>query len=130
VLVGGVVLAELGGFGKAGEGVFAGDAGEGDGAGYQAGYALGRKVGGGGAGGFLGFAGGDEDAQADGAGAGLLERLDLAETDQGGELVAFVDDGLGVGGPGAEGAGEDIGGELVEVGGDGFGRQGASSVDR
>ncbi len=65
----------------------------------------------------------DEDAQADGAGAGLLERLDLAETDEGGELIALVDDGFGVRGPGAEGAGEDIGGELLEVGGgDCFGR--------
>ncbi len=37
VLGGGVVLAELGGVGQAGEGVLAGDAGEGDGAFDQAG---------------------------------------------------------------------------------------------
>ena len=65
VLVGGVVLGELGGFGQAGEGIFAGDVGEGDGAVDQAGYRFGREVGGGGAGGPLA----NEDAQADGAGA-------------------------------------------------------------
>ena len=59
----------------------------------------------------------DEDAQADGAGAGLLERLDLAETDESGELVALRDDGFGVAGPGAQRPGKDIGGELMEVGG-------------
>ena len=113
-LVGGVVLAEVGGVGKSGEGVLAGDAGEGDGAFDEAVARLSReKSEERGAGGSLS----DEDAQADGAGAGLLERLDLAETDEGGELIALVDDGFGVGGPGAEGAGEDIGGELLEVGG-------------
>jgi hypothetical protein len=60
---------------------------------------------------------GDEDAQADGARAGLLERFDLAEADAGGELVALIDDGLGVRGAGLEGAGEDIGGEPFEVSG-------------
>ena len=104
VLGSGVVLAEVGGFGQAGEGVLAGDAGESDGSGYQALDALGRKIRGGGAGG----AKADEDTQADGAGAGLLERLDLAEADEGGELIALVDDGFGVCGTGAEGAGEDV----------------------
>ena len=61
------------------------------------------EVGGAGAGGPLS----DEDAQADGAGAGLLERLDLAETDEGGELISLVEDNLGVAGPGAECAGEE-----------------------
>ena len=48
----------------------------------------------------------DEDAQADGAGAGFLEGFDLAEADLGVELVALVDDGFGVGGSGFEGSGE------------------------
>jgi len=112
------VLAELGGVGKAGEGVFAGDAGERDGAFDEAVDGFAGEVGGAGAGGLLS----DEDAQADGARTGLLERLDLAETDEGGELIALIEDDFGVGGPGAEGAGENIGGELAEVGGGGFGR--------
>ena len=44
-----------------------------------------------------------EDAQADGARAGLLQGFDLAEANECGELVAFVDDGFGVGGSGFEG---------------------------
>ncbi len=104
MLVGGVVLAEFGGVGKAGEGVFAGDAGKGDGSFDEAVQTFAGEVGGAGAGG----AKADEDTQADGAGAGLLERLDLAETDEGGELVALIDDGLGVCGTGAESAGEDV----------------------
>ena len=63
----------------------------------------------------------DEDAQADGAGAGFLQGFDLAEADERGELVAFVDDGFGVGGSGFEGVGEDVGGELLEIGGGGCG---------
>ena len=125
VLLGGVVLAELGGVGKAGEGVFAGDAGEGDGAVDEAVKTIAarnrrRRC-------WRCDGPEDEDAQADGAGAGLLERLDLAEADAGGELVALVDDGFGVGGAGLEGAGEDIGGELLEVGGgDGISRHSCS----
>ncbi len=107
-----VELAELVGFGESGEGVFAGDLCEGDGAVDETGDALGGEVGGGGAGGALA----DKDAEADGARAGFLEGFDLAEVDERGELVAFVDDGFGVGGSGFEGAGEDVGGELLEVG--------------
>ncbi len=110
-------LAELFGFGEAGEGVFAGDAGERDGSFDEVGEAFGGEVAGGGAGYLLA----DEDAEADGAGAGFLEGLDLAEADDGGELVAFVEDGFGVGGSGLEGAGEDVGGDGLEVGG-GLGR--------
>ena len=123
VLGGGSMLAEGVGFGQAGEGIFAGDAGEGDGAGDEAVDGFGRKVGGRGAGGAVGFAGGDEDAQADGAGAGFLEGFDLAEADAGVELVALVEDGFGVGGAGLQGAGEHVGGELLQIGGgDGFSR--------
>jgi hypothetical protein len=121
-----IVLAEGFRFGQAGEGIFAGDAGEGDGARDETVDRVGGKVGGVGRGGLLGFSGGDKDAEADGAGAGFLERLDVAEANLGGELVAFVDDRFGVSGAGLEGAGEDVGGELLEVGG-GFGRHACSS---
>ena len=50
----------------------------------------------------------------------------MAEADFGGELVALVDHGFGIGGAGLEGLGEHVGGELVEVGG-GFGGQEGSS---
>jgi hypothetical protein len=43
------------------------------------------------------------------------------------ELVAFVEDGFGVGGAGADGAADDVGGELGEVGG-GDGVSGQSVV--
>ena len=55
--------------------------------------------------------------KADGSGAGFFECFDLAETDERGELVAFVDDGLCVGGSGFEGAGESVGGDLFQVDG-------------
>ena len=67
--------------------------------------AFGGEVGGGGAG-CVRLA--DKDAEADGAGAGFFEGFDLAEADARGELVAFVDDGFGVGGSGFEGASEDV----------------------
>ena len=47
-------------------------------------------------------------AQADGAGAGFFEGFDLAEADERGELVAFVEDDFGVGGSGFEGASQDV----------------------
>ena len=53
-----------------------------------------------------------KDAEADGAGAGFFEGFDLAEADERGELVAFVEDGFGVGGSGFEGAGEDVVGDF------------------
>ena len=59
---------------------------------------------------LLGLPGGDQGAQSDGARARLLQRLDLAETDEGGEFVALVDDDFSVGGSGLEGAGENVGG--------------------
>ncbi len=71
---------------------------------------VGGEVGGGGGGGAGSGGGGDEDAEADGAGAGFFEGFDLAEADAGGELVALVEDGFGVGGSGLEGAGEYVGG--------------------
>ena len=37
----------------------------------------------------------------------------MAQTDLDGELVALVDNGLGVGGSGFKGAGKDIGGEFL-----------------
>ncbi len=49
---------------------------------------------------------------------GLLQGFDLTEMHERGELVAFVDDGFGIGGSGFEGLREDIGGELFQVGGD------------
>ena len=52
-----VELTELVGFGKSGEGIFAGDLGEGDGAFDETGDAVGREVGGGGARGMLGVPG-------------------------------------------------------------------------
>lgn len=116
-LRGGIVLAEGGSLGQAGEGILAGDADEGDGSGDEAVDGFGGEVGGTGAGGALCGSGGDEDAEADGAGAGFFESFDVAETDLGGEFVALVDDGLGVGRSGFEGSGEDVGGELLQVGG-------------
>ena len=58
----------------------------------------------------------DKDAQPNGARAGLLQRLDLPEAHQRGELIALVDDGLGIGGSGFEGLGENIGGKLFQIG--------------
>ncbi len=94
-------LAELFRLGQAGEGVIAGDAGEGDGSFDQTGDGFGEKS--------------EEEVLAtfwprkttetDGAGAGLLEGLDLAEADASGELVTFIDDGLGVGGSSFESSG-------------------------
>ena len=40
----------------------------------------------------------EEHAHADGTRAGFLQRLDLAEADEGGEFVAFADDAFGGGG--------------------------------
>jgi len=97
---------------KPGEGVIAGDAGEGDGSFDQTSDGFRREVGGGGAGDLLA----KKNSKTDGAGARLLEGLDLAEADASGELVALVDDGLGVGGSGFEGSGEDVLGELMQVG--------------
>ena len=57
-----------------------------------------------------------KDAEADGAGARFFEGLDLAEADECGELVALVDDCLGVGCAGLEGFANDIGGKLLEIG--------------
>ena len=69
---------------------------------------VGREVRGRGAGGALAFGGRDVDAEADGSGAGFLQCFDLAEANLGGELVAFVEDGFGVGGAGADGAADDV----------------------
>jgi hypothetical protein len=59
-----------------------------------------------------------EDAEAEGAGAGLFELLDLAHADGDGKFVTFAEDDFGVGGSGVEGAGDDVGGEGGEVGGE------------
>ena len=61
--------------------------------------------------------------------AGFLEGLDMAEADFDAELIALVEDGLGVGGPGLQGAGEDDpAASCLQVGGwDGVSRQAVSS---
>ena len=79
--------------------------------------ALGGEVAGGGTGGAAAGALGEEDAQAEGAGAGLGELLDLAEADVGVELFALDGNGFGVGGAESQGARDSVLGELPEVGG-------------
>ena len=54
-------------------------------------------------------------AQADGARARFLEGFDLAQMNERGELVAFVDDGFGVGGSGLESARDHVGGTAVQT---------------
>ena len=103
--------AEFGGLGKAGEGVFFGDFGQGHGAVDKLADAVGGQV----AGGSGGRAGAEKDAQAEAAGAGFLEGFDLAHADVDAELVALADDGFGVGGAGLHGQGDDVGGEGFEV---------------
>ena len=105
-------LAELFGFGEAGEGVFAGDAGQRNGSFDEASEAFGGEI----AGGGVGYLLAEKDAEADGSGAGFFELFNLTEADLGRELIAFVEDGFGVRGSGFEGAGEDIGGYSFEIG--------------
>ena len=60
---------------------------------------------------------GEEDAQAERAGAGLGELLDLAEADVDVELFALEGDGFGVGGAEGQRACDGVFGELPEGGG-------------
>ena len=60
----------------------------------------------------------DEDAHADRARAGLFQCLDLPEVDERRELIAFIDDGLGIGGAGLESLREHIRRKLFQVGQD------------
>jgi len=69
------------------------------------------EVGGGSAGGVLS----DKDAQANGPRARLLQGFDLTQVHERRELIAFVDDGLGVGGAGFESLREHIRRKLFEV---------------
>ena len=89
-----VELAELVRLGQSGEGIFAGDLRQCDRAVDQPLDAFVGEVGGGSARGPLA----DKDAQANGARARLLQGFDLAEAHRAPKLVAFVDDGFGVGG--------------------------------
>jgi len=60
----------------------------------------------------------DEDAQADGARTRLLQGFDLPQVDERRELIAFVDDGLGIGGARLESLREYIRRKLFQVGRD------------
>src|SRR6185437_14849596 len=70
----------------------------------------------GGAGDAIAIVSGDEHAQPDSARAGFLQRLNFAEANGGGELVAFADGDFGVGGSGVHRSRDDIGSELPQVG--------------
>ena len=102
---------ELSGFGQAGEGVFFGDMGQGQGAFDELADAVGGEVAGRGGGGACA----EKDAQAEAAGAGLLEGLDRAHADIDAELVAFADYCFGIRGSGFEGQAYDVGGEGFKI---------------
>ncbi len=103
-LGGGVMTAEDIVVGETGEGVYAGDFGEGHGARDEAMYAGFAEIGGGGGSGALTAFGSAEDAQAEGARASLSKLFDLAEADVDVKFVAFVGHDFGIGGTGFEGA--------------------------
>src|SRR5581483_4917674 len=103
--------AEFFGGGQAGVRVFRGDARQSERALEHLLESLGRKIGAvGGA-----HALSEEDAHAHGARAGFLQRLDFVHANDGGELVALVNHGLGGRGAGAHGAGDGGGGKLLEI---------------
>ena len=79
-------------------------------------HAFRRQVAGVGAGGALS----EEDAHADGLGAGFLQGLHFAETDDGGELAAVHGNGFGGGGSALHGAADHVGGDFLQVGGGGL----------
>ena len=107
-------LAELVRLRQSGKGVFAGDLRQRDRAVDEPRDAFVGEVGGRGARRVLS----DKDAQAHGARARLLQRLDLPQPHQRRELIAFIDDGLGVGGAGFEGLREHIRSKLFQIGRD------------
>ena len=97
-------LAELVGCGNAAEGIFGCDLRQRQRRGDHAVEAGSGEVGGVGRGGALS----EEDADADGFGAGFFQGLDLAEADERGEFIAFADDAFGGGGASGHGAADDI----------------------
>src|SRR5581483_7180567 len=97
-------LTELFGLRNGRERIFGRDAGEVERGADHLIDAGGGKIAGPGAGGALS----EEDANTDGAGAGLLEGFDFAETDGGGKLGAVADDDFGGGGAALHGAADDV----------------------
>ena len=71
----------------------------------------GREVAGIGAGSALS----EEDANADGLGAGFLQRLHFAQTNNRGEFAAVHGDGLGSGGSALHGATNNVGGDFRQI---------------
>src|SRR5260370_39525598 len=57
----------------------------------------------------------EENAHPDGVRAGLFQRFDLAEANQGGELVAFANHAFGGSGAAVHGAAPDVLGEIAPV---------------
>ncbi len=105
-------LAQLRRLGNSGEGVFAGDLRQRQRRVDQLLHAFGSQVAGVGAGGALS----EEDAHADALRAGLFQRLDFAEPDDGGELAAIHGDGFGGGGSALHGAPDHVGRNFLQIG--------------
>ena len=100
------------GLGNSGEWVFAGDLRQRQRRIHQLLHACRSQIAGIGAGGALS----KEDAHADALGAGFLQRLNLAETDDGGELAAVHGNDFGGSGSALHGAPDDVGGDFFQIG--------------
>src|SRR5262249_28514627 len=104
-------LTELRRLWDAGEGIFTGDLGERKRRVHESTDAVGGEVAGVGAGGALS----EEDAHADGLGAGFLQRFAFAESNYGGELAAVHGNSFGFGCPILNGAAHDVRGNFRQV---------------
>ena len=104
-------FAELRNFWNSGERILAGDLSQRQRRVHQLLHAFRRQIAGVGAGGALS----EKNTDADGLGAGFLQRLHFAETDHGGEFAAVHGDGFSGGSSALHGAADNVGRNFLQI---------------